>query len=130
MRHRIDYAGTVLLAVGLAAIVLLTTLGGNRSRGSRPRRSGSAILAVAALAPSCASSAARPSRCCRWGCSATACSRSTSAVGFVVGFALFGALTYLPLFQQVVRGQSPTSSGLQLFPLMGGLLIASTLPVS
>jgi hypothetical protein len=51
----------------------------------------------------------------------------TSAVGFVVGFALFGALTYLPLFQQIVRGQSPTSSGLQLFPVMGGLLLSSTL---
>ena len=49
----------------------------------------------------------------------------TSAVGFVVGFALFGALTYLPLFQQTVRGLSPTASGLQLLPVMGGLLITS-----
>jgi MFS family permease len=48
-----------------------------------------------------------------------------SAVGLVVGFALFGALTYLPLFQQVVRGLSPTSSGLQLIPVMGGLLVSS-----
>jgi hypothetical protein len=49
----------------------------------------------------------------------------TSAVGFVVGFALFGAVTYLPLFLQVVKGASPTGSGLQLVPLMGGLLITS-----
>ncbi|MEA2228649.1 MAG: hypothetical protein QOF04_2279, partial [Solirubrobacteraceae bacterium] len=49
----------------------------------------------------------------------------TSAVGLVVGFALFGALTYLPLFQQVVRGSSPTESGLQLLPVMGGLLLSS-----
>ena len=48
-----------------------------------------------------------------------------SAIGFVVGFALFGALTYLPLFQQVVRGLSPTASGLQLMPLMAGLLASS-----
>ena len=48
-----------------------------------------------------------------------------SAVGLVVGFALFGALTYLPLFQQVVRGLSPTASGLQLLPVMGGLLVSS-----
>ena len=34
----------------------------------------------------------------------------SSAIGFVVGFALFGALTYLPLFQQAVRGASPTAS--------------------
>jgi MFS family permease len=49
----------------------------------------------------------------------------TSAIGLVVGFALFGALTYLPLFQQVVRGASPTESGLQLVPVMAGVLIAS-----
>ena len=49
----------------------------------------------------------------------------TSAVGFVVGFALFGAVTYMPLFLQVVKGASPTGSGLQLLPLMGGLLITS-----
>ena len=49
----------------------------------------------------------------------------TSAIGFVIGFALFGALTYLPLFQQVVRGASPTESGLQLIPVMAGVLIGS-----
>ena len=49
----------------------------------------------------------------------------TSAVGLIVGFALFGALTYLPLFQQIVRGLSPTASGLQLLPVMGGLLVSS-----
>jgi hypothetical protein len=38
---------------------------------------------------------------------------------------VIGALTYLPLFQQVVRGLSPTASGLQLVPLMIGLLAAS-----
>ena len=47
------------------------------------------------------------------------------AVGFVVGFALFGAVTYLPLFLQVVKGATPTKSGLELLPLMGGLLITS-----
>ena len=43
----------------------------------------------------------------------------------MIGFALFGALTYLPLFQQVVRGDSPTESGLQLIPVMAGVLIGS-----
>ncbi len=51
----------------------------------------------------------------------------TSAVALVVGFALFGALTFLPLFQQTVRGLSPTASGLQLLPVMGGLLVSSIL---
>ena len=34
-------------------------------------------------------------------------------------------MTFLPLFQQVVRGLSPTASGLQLLPLMGGLMLSS-----
>jgi predicted MFS family arabinose efflux permease len=50
-----------------------------------------------------------------------------SAVGFVVGFAMFGAITYLPLYLQVVKGASPTSSGLRLLPMMAGLLLTSTL---
>jgi DNA-binding MarR family transcriptional regulator len=50
---------------------------------------------------------------------------ASSAIGFVVGFAMFGAITYLPQYMQVVRGTSPTNSGLQLLPLMAGLLITS-----
>ncbi len=45
-------------------------------------------------------------------------SRSAGAVGLIVGFALFGAITYLPLFLQVVKDASPTGSGLQLLPLI------------
>ena len=50
---------------------------------------------------------------------------AASAIGFVVGFAMFGALTFLPLFFQDVKGISPIESGVRLFPLMGGLLVAS-----
>ena len=48
-----------------------------------------------------------------------------SAIGFVVGISLFGSVTYIPLYLQVVKGASPTASGLQLLPLMGGLLVSS-----
>ena len=49
----------------------------------------------------------------------------TSGVGFIVGFALFGAITYLPLYFQITKGSSPTKSGLQLTPLMAGVLVTS-----
>jgi len=49
-----------------------------------------------------------------------------SLVGFIVGFAMFGAITYLPVFFQIVHGESPTTSGLQLLPLLVGLIICST----
>ena len=51
--------------------------------------------------------------------------REGGAIGFVVGLAMFGALTFIPLFLQVVRGVTPTQSGLRLFPLMAGLFIAA-----
>jgi len=50
---------------------------------------------------------------------------STSVVGFIVGFAMFGAITYLPYFFQIVKGASPTRSGVDLLPLMAGLLVVS-----
>ena len=48
---------------------------------------------------------------------------ATSGVGFIIGFAMFGAVIYLPLYLQVVHGASPTLSGLELLPLIGGMLI-------
>jgi predicted MFS family arabinose efflux permease len=46
-------------------------------------------------------------------------------IGFVVGFAMFGSITYVPVFLQVVQGASPTRSGLLLVPMMVGLVTAS-----
>src|SRR5436190_1190941 len=50
-----------------------------------------------------------------------------SALALVVGFALFGSVTYLPVFLQVVHHASPTASGLEMLPLMGGMLFTSIL---
>ena len=49
----------------------------------------------------------------------------TSAVGLIVGLALFGSVTYLPIYLQLVKGESPTGSGLQLMPMMLGMLVTS-----
>jgi EmrB/QacA subfamily drug resistance transporter len=123
--HKVDYLGTVLLGTSLASLVLLTTLGGTTYDWASTEIVGLAILAVVALVlfvrvEHRASEPILPPELFR-----NPVFRITGAVGFVVGFALFGSLTYLPLFQQVVRGLSPTESGLQLIPLMAGLLAAS-----
>jgi len=39
---------------------------------------------------------------------------------------MFGSITYLPVFFQIVHGESPTTSGLQLLPLLVGLIVCST----
>jgi MFS family permease len=48
---------------------------------------------------------------------------AASGVGFIVGFAMFGAIIYLPLYLQIVHGASPTASGLQLLPMIAGMLV-------
>jgi EmrB/QacA subfamily drug resistance transporter len=125
VRHTIDYLGTLLLAAGLASIVLLTSLGGTSVAWGSPLIvalgiAGVFFLICFAFIERRAREPVLPPRLLRNDIFAV-----TSAVGFVVGFALFGAVTYLPLFLQVVKGASPTGSGLQLVPLMGGLLITS-----
>jgi EmrB/QacA subfamily drug resistance transporter len=125
VQHEVDYRGAALLAVGLSAIVLLTTLGGTSYGWGSAQIVALAVIGIAGIAAfvyaeSRAAEPILPLHLFR-----NSVFRSTSAIGFVIGFALFGALTYLPLFQQVVRGDSPTESGLQLVPVMAGVLIGS-----
>jgi len=125
VHHVVDYLGTVLLGSGLTAIVLAASLGGNTYAWGSPEIVGLGIagvllLVVFALTERRAAEPVLPPRLL-----SNRVFVVTGAVGFVVGFALFGAVTYLPLFLQVVKGASPTGSGLQLLPLMGGLLITS-----
>jgi EmrB/QacA subfamily drug resistance transporter len=125
VHHKIDYPGIVLLALGLSGIVLAASLGGTSYAWGSSTIVGMWIVGVVFLAAFvvCERHAAEPVLPLRL--LRNRVFSATSAVGFVVGFALFGAVTYLPLFLQVVKSASPTGSGLQLVPLMGGLLVTS-----
>jgi EmrB/QacA subfamily drug resistance transporter len=125
--HKIDYLGTALLATGLSGIILLTSLGGNTYDWASPE-----IVLMGVVGVGCLVALTFVERRAAEPILPPMLFRNrvfivTSAVAMVVGFALFGALTYLPLFQQIVRGLSPTASGLQLLPVMGGLLVSSIL---
>lgn len=48
-----------------------------------------------------------------------------SVIGFLVGFVMFGAVTFLPLYQQTVQGASATNSGLLLLPMLLAMLVVS-----
>jgi EmrB/QacA subfamily drug resistance transporter len=123
--HRVDYVGTALLGTALASLVLLTTLGGTTYAWDSLFIVGLGAIAALALAGFVLVEHRVPEPVLPLELFRNRVFVTTSAMGFVVGFALFGALTYLPLFQQVVRGLSPTASGLQLVPLMAGLLASS-----
>jgi len=125
VEHAIDYGGTVLLAVGLSAIVLAATLGGQAYGWASTQIIGLGVIAVLAIVGFLVVEARAREPVLPPALFGNRVFAVTSAVGFVIGFALFGALTYLPLFQQVVRGDSPTESGLQLIPVMAGVLLGS-----
>jgi EmrB/QacA subfamily drug resistance transporter len=125
VRHAIDYVGATLLAVALSSIVLLADLGGTTYSWSSPFTISMIVAAVIAtigflFVEQRADEPVLPLRLF-----ANRAFSVTSSVGFVVGFALFGSVTYLPLFLQVAKNATPTASGLQMLPMMGGMLLTS-----
>jgi len=123
--HKIDYFGTVFLAGAATSLVLLTSLGGTTyAWASTPiylMAAGAVVCgALFVWAESRAAEPVVPLHLFR-----NRIFSAASAVGFVVGFAMFGAIAYLPQYMQIVKGVSPTVSGLRLLPLMAGLLTTS-----
>src|SRR5215467_6706155 len=123
--HKIDYLGTALLAGAATSLVLITSLGGTTfAWSSAPIFTLGAIAVVCTglfvWAESRAAEPVVPLHLFR-----NRVFSASSAVGFVVGFAMFGAIAYLPQYEQIVKGASPTISGLRLLPLMAGLLTTS-----
>jgi MFS family permease/DNA-binding MarR family transcriptional regulator len=124
-KHTIDYLGAALLAGGLSGIVLYTSLGGTTyAWGSTPMVA-LVVTGVVLLVAFVFAERRAPEPILPLEIFANRVFRVTSAVGFIVGFALFGSVTYLPLYLQDVKGHSPTISGLLLTPMVGGLLVTS-----
>jgi EmrB/QacA subfamily drug resistance transporter len=123
--HRVDYLGAGLLAAALSGIVLTSTLGGVDYKWLSPFILALVLVSIGLVVAFTVAErhAAEPVLPLRL--FSNPVFSVTSAIGLVVGFALFGSVTYLPLFLQVVNGATPTGSGLQILPLMAGLLITS-----
>ncbi|CDP82018.1 MULTISPECIES: MDR family MFS transporter [Mycolicibacterium] len=124
-RPVIDYAGIVWVGIGASGLTLATSLGGELAWTS-PTIIGLVVGSVLALAMfvRAETKAAEPilpmrlfgnpvfTMCC--------------VLSLVVGFAMLGALTFMPTFMQFVDGVSPSESGLRTMPMVVGLLITST----
>ncbi len=124
-RPSIDYLGAALLAAGLSAIVLVTSLGGTTwSWGSAPvilvGALGVVLVALFLPAEARAREPVLPLSLLRDRVFAVA-----GSLSLIVGFALFGAVTFLPLYFQTVDAASPTGAGLRLVPMMAGVLAMS-----
>lgn len=125
--HRIDWLGAALLAVGITAIVLITTWGGNEYAWRSPQIVGLIVLALASLAAFGVVERRAVEPVLPLSLFANRNFALISVIGFLLGFAMYGAMSFLPLYQQTVQGASATESGLLLLPLMFGMLVVSLL---
>ena len=122
-RPPIDYAGAILLAVAVLAVVLLASIVGRVDQLPDWAVPALIILAVAAtsawlLTARRAADPILPLRLFR--------DRSfaiPTAISFLIGFALFGTVSYLPSYLQIATGASSTYAGLVVSCLMAGVII-------
>ncbi|MFI5757903.1 MDR family MFS transporter [Streptomyces sp. NPDC051569] len=124
-KAKVDYLGAGLLTVGITAIVLVTTWGGTEYDWTSSTILGLIALGVAALAAfifvqTRAAEPILPLHIFR--------NRNftlMSVIGFLTGFVMFGAVLFLPLYQQSVQGASATNSGLLLLPMLLSMMVVS-----
>ncbi|MFC9338397.1 DHA2 family efflux MFS transporter permease subunit [Streptomyces sp. NPDC057020] len=125
-RHTIDYLGTLLIASVAICLVLVASLGGTTWAWGSAQIIGLAVLAAVLLVlfvqvERRAAEPVLPLKLFR-----IRTFSLVSVISFVIGFAMFGAMTYLPTFLQVVQGVTPTRSGVHMLPMVAAILITST----
>jgi EmrB/QacA subfamily drug resistance transporter len=122
----IDYAGIVLVGLGASGLTLATSWGGTLYPWGSPMIIGLFVGAAAALVAfvwveSRVAQPILPPRLFASPVFSVCC-----VLSFVVGFAMLGAMTFLPTYMQYVDGVSATTSGLRTLPMVIGMLITST----
>jgi len=125
VQHKIDYLGAAVLSLAATSLILMLTWGGTQyAWGSSVIIGLGALTAVTTAAfvyiERTAAEPVLPMRLFR-----DSIFRVSSAASAIVGFAMFGAMTFLPLFLQTVHLVSPTLSGLELLPIMVFVLTMS-----
>ncbi|MFJ2897109.1 MDR family MFS transporter [Streptomyces sp. NPDC087218] len=124
-RPVIDYLGIALVTIGASALILATSWGGNEYAWGSPViialfAGGAVALALFCLVEFRAREPMLPMRLFR-NPVFTVC----SVLSFIVGFAMLGAMIFLPTYLQYVDGDSATLSGVRTLPMVIGLLAAS-----
>jgi EmrB/QacA subfamily drug resistance transporter len=124
--HTIDWLGAVLMVGAVVSLLLALSFGGSAGWAWTSVRVIGLFVASAVLAAGFlyverrAVEPVLPLRLFRSGSYSLA-----NAATFVLGFSMFGAIIFVPLYLQIVKGATPTRSGLLMLPMMGGLIVTS-----
>lgn len=123
--HQVDYLGAAVLVAGVSSLLLALVWGGQAYAWGSPTilgltAAGLVLLGFFVWWEHRASEPILPPALFR-----NSVFSVSTAVTFVLGLAMFGAIVFLPLYLQLVDGVSATASGLLLLPLMVGVLAAS-----
>lgn len=125
VKHRIDYMGAAFLATALTCVILFTSEGGSLLPWSSPQLWMTLVLGLVAIGGFIYEERLAAEPIMPLGLFRQRTFVLMSLIGFVVGIALFGSVTFIPLYLQVVKGSTPSQAGMQLLPMMGGMLAMS-----
>ncbi|MEJ2861077.1 MFS transporter [Actinomycetospora flava] len=123
--HRLDFPGAAALAVALVPLLIVAEQGREWGWGSTSAIVCYAIGAVGLVAFYLAEraygeDALLPLRLFRNGVFSL-----TSIIAIITGVGMFGGIAIVPQYLQIVTGSDPTQAGLQMIPLVGGIMVAS-----
>ncbi|MBT2597140.1 MDR family MFS transporter [Arthrobacter sp. ISL-72] len=121
-RH-VDYGGAALLSLAIVSVILLCSTGSYA--GPAWVVPALVVLSVLSLAGWIFVSLRTPDPIIPLALFRDAAFAIPTAVSFLLGFAMFATLSYLPAFLQVGMGMSATASGGMLIALMAGILITT-----
>lgn len=123
--HKIDYAGAGILAISVVSLLLATVWGGVDYPWASWQIIG--LFTTAVLGSLLFIWRERFARepIIPLGLFRNSIFRVSTILSFTIGVVMFGALIFLPEYQQLVRGDSATKSGLMLLPLIGGMMVTS-----
>ena len=123
--HSIDYLGAVLLVTSVTLILLSLSVYGPQNGWTDSRTLGYLAIGVALATLFIWWEARAKEPIIPLSLFSNHTFSLTSILGFIIGAGMFGAIVMLPLYLQVVKGDSATSAGLKLIPLMLGIVSTS-----
>lgn len=125
IRHQIDFLGAGYLAVSLTCLILFTSQGGTVMAWSDPQLWCIFAFFVVTLGGFIYEERLAFEPIIPLGLFRDRTFLLSCLIGFIIGMSLFGSMTFLPLYLQVVKFSTPSEAGMQLLPLMGGLMLTS-----